>query len=357
MTEIPLVVGSGTAPERWRPEQAPSLERVEAWSARGPDAPADWIAEIEFPRQPIAALEIVNTSPNAVLNVRSLNLIDDGRQMAFPITPDSRVERLDFFDVKLYDRQDALPRAHLVERARVLDDAEAAARLADPAFDPRLEVVLAPSATAANLGGLAPGTAATFEDDGAERVRIAVRAPCRRATWCSRIAGTPAGSRRSTASRRRSSGRTSCSGRCGCRPGDHLVEFRYEPRSVRTGALVSAGSIVATVALFVGLHLWSRRRRRGSSTVSDPVSGPVDEAALPGEMPDDEAAGAPPSDDDLLGHVVAILFAADEPLDRRRACATAGGPPDARQPDRADGWRRARRPGCCCNATTTGSSL
>ena len=259
VTEVPIVVGRGTAPERWRPDQAPSLERVEAWSARGPDAPADWIAEIEFPRQPIAVLEIVNTSPNMVFQVRALNLIDDGRQMAFPITPDSRIERLDFFDVKLYDRQDALPRARLVEQARVLDDADAARLLADPAFDPHAQVVLAPSASAQNVGGLPRGTPATFEQDSAEHVRIGVRAvadsylvladswypgwvatvdgvevPIERANILFRAVRVPAG--------------------------EHTVEFRYEPRSLLTGAFVSAASIVATLILFVGLAIWSRRR-------------------------------------------------------------------------------------------------
>jgi len=263
VTDVPLVVGEGTAPERWRPEQAPGLNRVEAWSVRGPDAPADWIAEVEFPRQPIAVLEIVNTSPDVVLNVRSLNLIDDGRQMAFPITPDSRVERLDFFDLKLYDRQDALPRAHLVERARVLDDSEAAAHLADPAFDPRLEVVLAPSATATNLGGLPRGTGATFEDDLAERVRITVRAPDESYLvladswypgWVATVDGAEAPIERANILFR--AVRVSA--------GDHLVELRYEPRSVRTGALISAVSIAATPGLLWGLQLWSRRRRSGT---------------------------------------------------------------------------------------------
>ena len=262
-TEVPLLIGGGTAPERWRAEQAPDLERVEAWSARGADAPADWIAELSFPRQPIVVLEIVNTSPSAVLNVRSLNLIDDGRQMAFPITPDSRIERVDFFDVKLYDRQDALPRAYLVEAARVLEDGEAVARLADPAFDPRAEVVLAPSASAQPLAG-PPGSApGTFEVDRAERVRIAVRARSESYLvlsdswypgWVATVDGVAAPAERANVLFRA----------VRVPPGDHTVEFRYEPGSVRMGALVSAGSIVVTVALFVGLGLWSRRRQLGA---------------------------------------------------------------------------------------------
>jgi hypothetical protein len=262
-TDVPIVVGSGTAPERWRPEQAPNLERVEAWSARGPDAPADWIAEIEFPRQPISVLEIVNTSPGTVLNVRSLNLIDDGRQMAFPLTPNSRIERLDFFDLKLYDRHDALPRAYLVEGARVVEDVEAAARLADPSFDPRAEVVLAPSASAQALAGAPRTTPGTFAVDGAEHVRIAVRARADSylvlsdswyPDWVATVDGVAVPIERANILFRA----------VRVAAGEHTVEFRYEPRSLRSGALVSAGSIVAAVALFVGWRLWSRRRQIGA---------------------------------------------------------------------------------------------
>jgi hypothetical protein len=261
--ELPLEIGAHTAPEEWRQDQAPSLERVEAWSARGPDSPADWIAQIGFPRQPIARLEIANTG-DTILNVRSLNLIDDGRQMAFPITPDSRIERVDFFDMKLYDRHDALPRAYLVDRAVVLDDAGAADRLADPTFDPRGEVVLAPGASAQPMNGARGGAVGIFEVDEPERVRIAVsaagdsylvlsdswypgwtatvdgvEAPIERANILFRAVRVPAG--------------------------EHVIEFRYEPSSVRDGAILSSGGVLAAVLLFVALHAWSRRRRSGNA--------------------------------------------------------------------------------------------
>ncbi|HZO26384.1 MAG TPA: YfhO family protein [Chloroflexota bacterium] len=261
--EVPLIVGSGTAPERWGQDQAPGLERVESWSARGPDASGDWIAELSFPSQPIAVLEIVNTRPDRVLQVRALNLIDNGRQMAFPITPDSRVERLDFFDMKLYDRQDALPRARLVEIAQVLDDAEAATLLADSAFDPRIEVVLAPSASAGRLSGTPRVTRAEITEDRAENVRIAVRAQADSYLvladswypgWIATVDGVEVPIERANILFRA----------VRVPVGDHTVEFRYEPGSIRTGAMISVGSIVASVMLFTGAAIWRRRRRRGA---------------------------------------------------------------------------------------------
>ena len=46
--------------------------------------------------------------------------------------------------------------------------------------------------------------------------------------------------------------------------GDHVVEFRYGPESVRLGAIVSGVSIVVAFALFVGLGFsrWMRGARR-----------------------------------------------------------------------------------------------
>ena len=260
-TAVPIVVGRGTAPEGWPAERAPDLERVTSWSVRSPESPGDWIAEIEFPSQPVAALEIVNDSQHAVLNIRSLNLIDDGRQMAFPITPDSTIERLDYFDLKLYDRQDALPRAYLVPTARVLDDTQAAARLAEPAFDPHTEVVLAPSDTARPLANRRPSPPGRFEVDEAERVRIGVSAGEESYLvlsdswypgWVATIDGAEVPIERANLLFRA----------VRVPPGDRVVEFRFEPRSVRIGGLVSGASLVLTVLVFGGWFVLARRMGR-----------------------------------------------------------------------------------------------
>ncbi|MCC7368588.1 MAG: YfhO family protein [Chloroflexi bacterium] len=262
--ELPLTVGRTTAPETWKPEQAPDLDRVERWGDRGPDAPGDWIAEVEFPRQEVAMLEIRSVSPERILNVRALNLIDDERQMAFPITPDSTVERVDFFDVKLYERQTALPRAYLVTQAEVLDLAEASTRLSDPAHNPRTAAILAPSETvrppaASPAAGSTVGQAHIERDD-PERVAISVSTaapsilvlsdswfpgwratvdgqdvPIERANILFRAVQVPAG--------------------------QHTVEFIYQPRSVQVGLAISGGSLLLAVVLAIGASAWVRPRR------------------------------------------------------------------------------------------------
>jgi hypothetical protein len=264
--EIPLTIGQATAPASWKHEQAPSLERVETWSSRGPDDPADWIAEITLPHRPIARLQIENTTTRFVLQVRALNLVDDERQMAFPITPDSRIERVDFFDLKLYDRQDALPRAYVVPAAQVVADDEAAtARLRDPSFEPRSEAVLAQSSTAAELaadpaGGNPVGTAA-FRVDQPEHIVIGATATADSYLvlsdswypgWRATVDGAEVPIERANLLFRA----------VRLTRGEHVVEFRYEPRSVRIGGLISGWSIVASMVLLIGALAWGRWRRR-----------------------------------------------------------------------------------------------
>jgi len=260
---VPLVVGAATAPENWSPEQAPDLDRVTAWSAQAPDAPGDWIVELPFASQPIERLDLVNTSANRVLQIRSLNLIDDGRQMAFPITLDSWVERIDFFDQKLYDRVRALSRAHLVGQSQVLDDDAAAAYLGSRAFSPRQSVLLAPSATAEaidNAGSpLQLLSEVSLQPDDPESVTIqvstggdsylvlsdswypgwvatldGVEVPIERANILFRAVRVPAGR--------------------------HTVAFRYTPRSVQFGVVISSASMLLTSVLLCAPMIWERRR-------------------------------------------------------------------------------------------------
>jgi hypothetical protein len=220
---------------------------------------------VAFPRQPVGRLEIVNTSQSSVLHVRALNLIDDGRQMAFPITPDSRVERVDFFDLKLYDRQDALPRAYLAGRSQVLDDAAVAARLSAPDFEPRAEVALASSATARELQAAPDTGSVAFEIDRPEQVRLAVRTDAERYLvlsdswypgWTATIDGIAVPIERANILFRAVT----------VPPGAHVVEFRYEPRSVQIGAMLSAGGLAVAAVLVAGAFAWSRRRGDGGAS-------------------------------------------------------------------------------------------
>ena len=262
VTIIPLRDGRETAAASAEAPTGGSLDRVEPWSPRESDQPADWLAEIRFDRQPVAHLAIANAAPNATLYVRSLNLVDDVRQAAFPVTPDERIERTDFFDEKLYDRQDALPRAYVLDSLRVVDDAEALRTLADPSFDPRRLVLVAPADGVSDSAATAqPSNPAvvTFEHSAPERVRLRVRAESPGYLvlsdtwfpgWRATVNEQPAAILRANVLFRA----------VPVGVGDQVVELRYEPVSVRIGALVSAASLVLGLVLPVGVS-WLRRRR------------------------------------------------------------------------------------------------
>jgi hypothetical protein len=142
----------------------------------------------------------------------------------------------------------------------VLDDAEAGGHLADPHFDPRTEVVLAPSPTAPTLVGGQPQGVATFEIDQPEHVRIAVRAAADSLLvlsdswfpgWVATVDGAEVPIERANILFRAVL----------VPAGEHVVEFRYQPRSLQVGAMVSAASILMSVVLLVIGHCWLRRRQ------------------------------------------------------------------------------------------------
>jgi hypothetical protein len=60
------------------------------------------------------------------------------------------------------------------------------------------------------------------------------------------------------------------------RPGNHVVQFRYAPKTVRTGALLSGGAVLVAA---LGLVVLAIRRVRSSRTTSgggsDPSAGAV----------------------------------------------------------------------------------
>lgn len=255
VTTLPLRDGRETAASiATAPIASAALERVEPWSPRDANQPADWLAEIPFARQPIASLTIVNTTPDATLHVRSLNLLDDVRQAAFAVTLDERIERTSFFDEKLYDRRDALPRTYVVDSLRVADDAEALRTLADPSFDPRRLVLVAPDGDVRDT--ISPvsrsnATVLAFEQSGAEHIRLRVQADAPGYLvlsdtwypgWHATVNGEPTPILRANVLFRA----------VPVQAGEQVVELRYEPASFRIGAFVSAASLVLSIILLVG---------------------------------------------------------------------------------------------------------
>jgi hypothetical protein len=165
-------------------------------------------------------------------------------------------------DVRVYENRRVLPRAFLVDRARVLDSPAAAlAALTRPDFDPRAAVLLEDPASPALPPSPAPGALA-----GEVRVvsltpnRVVVRAACSRPAylvlseafypgWHARLDGAPVPLYRADYLFRA----------VHLPPGDHEVVFTFWPRPY-TVAL--AGSGLAAGLIVAGLLAGVRLRRR-----------------------------------------------------------------------------------------------
>jgi hypothetical protein len=261
----PLLDGLHTASATADPSTTPSLERVQEWGAGGPTAPGDWVGQIRFPPQPVSRLTIVNTSSDLTLDLRSLNLVDDVRQASFSQVLDDSITRTEFFDMKVYDRRDALPRAYLVSTATVLDDIPALDRLRSPDFDPRDRVVLAPVDGAQTLQGAGrPSGTVTIERSAPEHVRIRV-SPDQPSYlvlsdswypgWQATVDGRATSILRANVLLRA----------IPVSAGEHIVEFTYEPTSFRLGVLISAGSAILGVVVWILVTI--RGRRVGGTTL------------------------------------------------------------------------------------------
>jgi len=157
--------------------------------------------------------------------------------------------------VQVFRVPDALPRARLVPAARMGTEGETAARLADPEFDPQMEVLLDDGpAEAPSTMAVGPSAVKIVEEQ-PDRIRIEttsdapawlVLADTWDPGWHATVDGEPAPVRRANLAFRA----------IHLSAGSHVVEQLYRPTSVLVGASVSA--IAWGLALVFGA--WSLRR-------------------------------------------------------------------------------------------------
>jgi hypothetical protein len=108
----------------------------------------DWQEPAQIARLEIAALPFDGASvpPEITVHIRGCTLIDerDGSNVPVLLSTAGDYRQVHSGDVKIYEVRDALPRAYVVHRTRVVTDDEAAlAAMADPAFEPGQEALLA----------------------------------------------------------------------------------------------------------------------------------------------------------------------------------------------------------------------
>jgi hypothetical protein len=100
----------------------------------------NWVAPAQVSRVEVSALPF-----GGRIHIRGLTLVDgrDGSNVSLIVSTDGRFRQVHSGDVKIYEVLDALPRAYIVHRTRILDDEAAIAALADRWFSPAQEAILA----------------------------------------------------------------------------------------------------------------------------------------------------------------------------------------------------------------------
>jgi len=235
----------------------------------------DYLAVLEFAAPLIPERVTVRTLlPAGEFVLRGLSLMDQrtGSHWALTVSPsaspsssssEGRFSRVHSGDVKVYENLDLLPRAYVVHSARVLpDDETALAALADPGFDPAREVILAEmeggELTSENGEARSKGEAVFVQAYEPERVVVSatlaepgylVLSDTYYPGWKAWLDGEPVPILRANLIFRA----------LALPAGEHVVEFRFEPLSLRRGLVIS---LTALIMVMAGLGLCCVRRLR-----------------------------------------------------------------------------------------------
>jgi hypothetical protein len=193
----------------------------------------------------LSVADVIQDPANEPLRLPGLRLAHDGR------------------DARVYANANALPRAFLVDRQRIVAGEDAAlAAVTQRGFDARRVAITedaVPGVPAETGAGPAPPDAGDARLTAYGRERSVVRAEVRRPSllvltdvdypgWKAWVDGRPADVKRVDYLLRG----------VALTPGTHTVEFRYEPGSWRAGWILTLLSLV----VLVGLALFGWRRRR-----------------------------------------------------------------------------------------------
>ncbi len=213
--------------------------------------------QLLFPK-PNTPAKIVLTGP---LTIRGLSLVDQ-RSGAFQSLTLGPYRLVHSGDVKIYENLAVLPRAFVAANAVVMpDDSQARAALADSGFDPSNTVILADvPAVPMPANAIQSARAATITVYSPEQVLLTAEGPGTLLLtdafypgWTATIDGQPAPIQRADIMFRG----------LALPPGQHQIEFSYNPRSVWIGFVVSA--LAWTGLLILSFRLLVRNRTRAAA--------------------------------------------------------------------------------------------
>lgn len=281
---ITLPVRAGEHTAEWAYDRSDVVEQMaherppvaQTWPARSGFPPQDhpghaYLAHFQLP-QPldVTQVQIVSAKPAGLFHVAQLSLVAGSQQHSMAELLGAGHHQLVYRDpdVVIYENLDALPRAFVVEQARVVPDDETALALIDmPAFDPRSEVLLSTteSLPAEGAESSAPSSPTPAEIPLDARAEISLYSPRRVEIdvesdaagylvlldshypgWRAEIDGRPVPIQRADVLFRA----------VAVDPGRHTVAFVYEPQLFKLGAVVSVVTL-----LVLAMTTWTLFRR------------------------------------------------------------------------------------------------
>lgn len=176
----------------------------------------------------------------AILDLLSVRFLADADAPPWVTERGRRVESAPSGAAALYENPHALPRAYRVPRAEAepAEPDRALARLVDPGFDVHASVLLAPLPPGLATGADDPTAATSIEVDAPERVVLRTRGASAAVLvltdawypgWEATLDGAPVALLRANTAVRA----------VVVPAGEHVVEMRYRPRSLRVGAALA----------------------------------------------------------------------------------------------------------------------
>jgi hypothetical protein len=244
---------------RWRRESRHGFHTGQPeTSSKGIAEGNDYVTRLRWSTpSPIARIQVRALPFGGRIHIRGLALIDerDGSSVPVILSTDGRYRQVHSGDVKIYEILDALPRAYVVHRARVIADDEAAlAAMASPSFDPARTAILAAGREIDTAPASEP--CVTVETYAPEKIILSaslstsgylVLSDTRYPGWQATVDGEPATIERANVHFRAVYLPT----------GTHTVRFVYRPTSYFVGIGISA---VSTLGIVFGtmIKLWTR---------------------------------------------------------------------------------------------------
>ncbi|MBI4320335.1 MAG: YfhO family protein [Chloroflexi bacterium] len=259
---IPLRVGLDTSEGRYAQiagnTPSPHRQAKKAKSWKGEPEAWDYATKLTLPRpmilKEIAVRYVENTGR---LNLRGASLVDDRTQASYPVVISDALKLVHVADVKIYENHDALPRAFLAyDKVVVDDDAAALAALRDGAAIANGRVVLFER----DIAGVASFVSSPARPDLESKVeilsyepeRVVMTATLDRPGWLVLTDSYYPGWSALVDGSERHIARANYMFRAvQLEPGEHRVEFRYEPDTVGRGVWISVATLIVGIAAFV----------------------------------------------------------------------------------------------------------